>query len=1076
MQNKGFIRIFSIALALVCIFYLSFTFVTSRYDTKAKDFAQGDSELYYKYIDSVAGERVWPWAHKSNWGYTLKECREKEINLGLDLKGGMNVTLEVSVPDILVALSNHNSSENFNKAIDAAKKRKSSDFLSAFREEFEKIAPNEQLSPIFSTLGLKDKITLSSTNAQVIDVLRKETQAAIDNSFNVLSSRIDRFGVVQPNVQKIGGAEGRILVELPGIKEPERVRKLLQGSANLEFWETYSYKELATVLNQANAALKDILAVGNRQDTTQNIVAETTENIVAEVKDTAKTALDSLAQKAIAAQSTETTAPEQGDEAARAKWEKDNPLFALLAGGQSENAPRLGLVAAKDTSKVMAYFNLPQIKRLLPRELSLRWTVKPESVASKDDKHDRYGLIALKVTNREGRAPLTGDVVTDARNDFDQIGGGSIVNMKMNAEGAAIWSRLTEANVGKAVAISLDNYIYSYPNVNQKIDGGSSQISGNFTPEEAKDLANVLKSGKMPAPAKIVQEDVVGPSLGQDAINKGLISFAISLFLIFVYMIMYYGVIPGLIADIVLIANTFFLLGILASFNAVLTLPGIAGIVLTLGMAVDANVLIYERCREELIAGKNLKKAVEEGFGNALSAIIDGQVTTLLIGIILFIFGTGSVKGFATTLVIGIFTSLFTALFFSRMIFDRLVNMKREWKISFTTELTKNWFKGFNFDFIGKKKYGYIFSLTLCAIFIAALVFNKFESGSNLYKRGAKAEFSSFEKTLGLDKNATYETFKLGSVLKEGIDFSGGNTYIVRFENEILKDKFGDNFGGKFAETVREKLDDVFTGYSLFAITMGNENQIRISTNFVDENTDDNITIETMLYDNLREYLNPAVTQDMFVKRYVVNDGTYELANIEKGENYGIQSSQSVGPTIASDMLTRAFWAVILSLVVIFVYILVRFKNYSYSVGSVASLFHDAFFMIGIYAICYRFMPFSLDLDQSFIAAILTIIGYSINDTVVIFDRVRENLGLYPKRSMREQMNNALNATLSRTFSTSFTVMLTLLAMFIFGGEVIRGFMFALLMGTVSGVYSTLFIAVPLAYDIKSEQKGVEKK
>jgi SecD/SecF fusion protein len=998
-------------------------------------------------------------------GYTLKECREKEINLGLDLKGGMNVTLEVSVPDILVALSDYNSSESFKLEIENAKKLKSGDFLTAFREEFEKIAPNEQLSPVFSTLGLKDKIQLSSSNAQVIEVLKGEVKSAIDNSFNVLSSRIDRFGVVQPNIQRLGGQEGRILVELPGIKEPERVRKLLQGSANLEFWETYSFKELSNILNQANITLKDILSA-NKQDTAQFAAENALEAVKKDTAAVAATQADSLAQAIAKA---EQTAPEQTDTEARAKWEKENPLYSLLAGGQSENAPRLGLVAAKDTAKVMEYFSMPQIKRLLPRDLSLRWTVKPESFASREDKNDRYGLIAIKVTNREGRAPLTGDVVTDARNDFNQFTSQSTVNMKMNAEGAAIWSRLTEKNIGKSIAISLDNYIYSYPNVNSKIDGGSSEITGHFTPEEAKDLANVLKSGKMPAPAKIVQEDVVGPSLGQEAINKGLISFAISLVLIFIYMVMYYGLIPGLIADVVLIANTFFMLGILASFNAVLTLPGIAGIVLTLGMAVDANVLIYERCREELTSGKNLKKSIEEGFGNALSAILDGQITTLLIGIILFIFGTGSVKGFATTLIIGIFTSLFTALFFSRMIFDRLVTIKREWKISFTTELTKNWFKGFKFDFIGKRKYGYIFSIILGVAIVAALIFNKFESGSQIYNRGAKAEFNSFEKLVGLDNVKSYETFKLGNYLKQGIDFSGGNTYVVRFEQKINADE------------IREELDDLFEGHQLYVITMGDANQIRISTNYVVENQGENSenTIETMLYNGLKQHLDSAVTQDMFVHRYVNNNGVYELAKIEEGENYGIQLSQNVGPTIASDMVTRAFWAVLFSLVVIFVYILVRFKNYSYSVGSVASLFHDAFFMIGIYAICYRFMPFSLEIDQSFIAAILTIIGYSINDTVVIFDRVRENLTLYPKRNMGEQMNNALNVTLSRTFSTSFTVILTLLAMFIFGGEVIRGFMFALLMGSLSGVYSTLFIAAPLAYDLKRGQKGVvteEKK
>jgi SecD/SecF fusion protein len=1008
MQNKGFIRVFSIALALVCVFYLSFSVVTTHYSNKAKEHAQGDSQKYYNDLDSIAGEKVW-------LGYTLKECREKEINLGLDLKGGMNVTMELSVPSIVVALSDNNQTDIFKQAVENAKKKKSNDFLTTFREEFEKIDQNAKLSAVFSTIGLKDKIQLSSTNAQVINTLRNEVKSTIDNSYNVLSSRIDRFGVVQPNIQKIGGVEGRILVELPGIKEPERVRKLLQGSANLEFWETFNASELTNVMSQINTLLRDVKVDKNDADTTQ--IAENQTEAKAETEESVA-GLDSLAQALKTAETAENV--EQNDEKAMADFIKNNPLFGLGIHERSDAGPVLGSIAAKDTAKLMEYFRMPQVKRLLPRELSLRWTIKPIMPANKDNKHDRYGLIALKVTNRDGRAPLAGDVITDARTDFDQFTNGSTVSMKMNAEGATTWARLTEANKGKSIAISLDNYIYSYPRVNDKITGGSSQITGNFTPEEAKDLANVLKSGKMPAPAHIVQEDVVGPSLGQEAINKGLVSFAIALVLVFIYMIMYYRLVPGLIADVVLIANTFFMFGILASFNAVLTLPGIAGIVLSLGMAVDANVLIYERCREELASGKNLKKTIEEGFRNALSAILDGQITTLLIGIILFVFGTGSVKGFATTLIIGIFTSLFTSILFSRMLFERLVEMKKDWKISFTTDLTKNWFKGFNFDFIGKRKYGYIFSGVLCLVIIGSL----FTNG-----------------------------------LKEGIDFSGGNTYVVRFENKIDADE------------VREKLDDIFKGNSLYVITMGDANQIRISTNYVTEHGEaaEN-KIESMLYNGLKDYLNSDVTLEMFIKRYVKNNGVYELANLEKGENFGIQLSQSVGPTIASDMITRSAWAVLLSLLVMFVYILIRFKNYGYSVGATVSLAHDAFFMVGIYSLCYKFMPFSLDVDQAFIAAILTIIAYSVKDTVVIFDRVRENLTLYPKRDIKEQINNALNVTLSRTFSTSFAVMLTLVAMFVFGGEVIRGFMFALLMGTVSGVYSTLFIAAALAYDVRKKK------
>lgn len=1017
MQNKGFIRLFSILLTIVCLYCLSFSVVTNYYSRQAKEFAQGDNEQYYNYLDSISGKKVW-------LGYTLKECREKEINLGLDLKGGMDVTLEISVPDILIYLSDHNNSPIFRQALDNAKKRNSSDFLTVFKQEFERIDPNAKLSTIFSTLALKDKIQLGFNNAQVIDVLRGEVQSAIDNSFNVLSSRIDRFGVIQPNIQRLGGEEGRILVELPGVKEPERVRKLLQGSANLEFWETYTATELSNVLSQADAIIREIQGGNVSQDTT-TLVADNTATT-----DTASTISDSDSLQALR----QTVAGETGkaadvpNEQAMQNALRDRPLTTLLGGIQSGNTPMIGIVAAKDTAKVMSYFRMPQISRLLPRDLKLSWTVKP-TIEGKDakDKNDRYALIALKVTTRNGQAPLSGSVVTNANVDFDQTTNQTLVSMTMNSEGASVWKRLTKANKGKSIAIALDGYIYSYPTVESEISDGVSRISGRFTPEEAKDLANVLNSGKMPAPARIIQEDVVGPSLGQTAIKNGLISFAVALLLIFIYMMVYYGFVAGLVADLVLIANSFFLLGILASFNAVLTLPGIAGIVLTLGMAVDANVLIYERCREELAAGKNLKKAVEEGFKNALSAILDGQITTLLIGIILFIFGTGSVKGFATTLVIGIFTSLFTAIFFSRMLFEFLLARKKELNITFTTNLTKNWFKGFHFDFIGKRKIGYIFSICLAVIIVVSLIFNG---------------------------------------LKPGIDFSGGNSYVIRFEKPINADE------------VREKLSNVFEGHSLYVITMGDANQIRISTNFVDEKNADNTEgkIETMLYNSLKEYLNPAVTQEMFVHRYVNRGGSYELANLEQGENFGIQQSQNVGPTIASDMIKRAVWAILLSLVVIFIYILIRFKNYAYSVGSVASLFHDAFFMVGIYTLFYKLMPFSLDVDQSFIAAILTIIGYSINDTVVIFDRVRENLTLFPKRNMREQMNNALNVTLSRTFSTSFTVILVLLTMFIFGGEVIRGFMFALLMGSLSGIYSTLFIAAPLAYDIQRKQKEKAEK
>jgi SecD/SecF fusion protein len=1017
MQNKGFIRVFSIALGLVCIFYLSFSVVTTIYSNRAKEYAKGDNAQYYKYIDSVSGKKVW-------LGYTLKECREKEINLGLDLKGGMNVTLEVSVPDILMSLSGRNQSPQFRQAVENAKKE-DGDFLTNFQKEFEKIDANARLSSIFSTMGLKDKIQLSSTNAQVMSVLRGEVESAVNNSFNVLSSRIDRFGVIQPNIQKLGGNNGRILVELPGIKEPERVRKLLQGSANLEFWETYDMSEpiMRTMLEQVNAAMRDLHI--NPNDSIATVATTANQEVAAADTTTAVAATDSLREKLkqsleAGGQATNADADGKAQQAAM----KNDPLFAFLGGNQG--GPVLGDVATKDTAALMKYLNMPQIKRLMPPNLMLRWTVKPIINASKDEPNDRYGLIALKVNNRERIAPLTGGVITDASPDFEQTTNKSIVNMRMNSEGSSTWAKLTKANIGKSIAITLDNYVYSYPTVNQEISGGSSQISGTFTPEEAKDLANVLNSGKMPAPAKIVQEDVVGPSLGQEAINDGFISFIIAFVLVLIYMMLYYGVIPGLIADMALLGNMFFLMGILASFNAVLTLPGIAGIVLTLGMAVDANVLIYERIREELESGKNLKKAIEAGFSNALSAIIDGQLTTMLVGVILFLIGTGPVKGFATTLIIGILTSLFTSIFFSRLMFERLIARDKNWKIPFTTNITKNWFKNMNINFIKIRKIGYALSITLMAICILSLIF-----------RG----------------------------IKPGIDFSGGRSYVVRFEQPID------------AEEVRNTLEDVFPESQLNVITMGSANQIRISTNYMVSDDSENATnkIEQMLYLNLHKFMNSDVSEQMFVERYTNNNGKYELTDIDDKNAFGIQSSSSVGPTIAGDMTRKAFWGILFSLIGIFIYVLFRFRNYAFSVGGVLALAHDALFTIGCFSLFYSIMPFSLEADQAFIAAVLTIIGYSINDTVVIFDRVRENRGLYPKRALDDIMNLSLNQTLSRTFSTSFTVILTLLAMFIFGGEVIRGFIFAMLAGVVSGILSTLFVASPLAYDIIKGKEGKKK-
>ncbi|HQP79944.1 MAG TPA: protein translocase subunit SecD, partial [Paludibacteraceae bacterium] len=706
MQNKGFVRVFAIALALVCLFYLSFSFVTSHYNKKAQEYAQGDSNKQFKYLDSIAGEQVW-------LGYTLKECREKEINLGLDLKGGMNVILEVSVSDILKVLSGYNTSEIFTEALKNTQLRQTksgSNFLKIFQEEFEKIDPNARLSAIFSTVELKDKIQLSSTNDEVIKVLQEEVDGAISNSFNVLRSRIDRFGVVQPNIQKLE-VEGRILVELPGIKEPERVRKLLQGSANLEFWETYEASELMPMLRQANTIIRELNQV---EEAAEEVKEET---VTATIETAATDSLTLNKDSLLASLKDKKTSEDQ--EKALAEFKKNNPLFSVLNVYENSRGPLVGVVLASDTATVNAFFNLKQVKSIMPRDLALKWTVKPIDPKAKQL---AFGLIAInKTTNREGRAPLEGDVITDANVDFDQFSSRANVSMKMNSEGAKVWERLTGNNIGKSIAIVLDDYVYSYPTVNTKISGGSSQITGNFTTEEAKDLANVLKSGKMPAPARIVQEDVVGPSLGQVAINNGLISFVIAFVLVLLYMILYYGIIPGLIADTALLCNIFFLFGILASFQAVLTLPGIAGIVLTMGMSVDANVLIYERIREELLAGKNLKKSINDGYSNAFSAIIDANLTTILTGVILFFFGTGPIKGFATTLIIGIITSFFTAVFLTRLIYERMLQKDKEYNLPFTTEFTKNWFKNTHINFVKLRKVGYIVASCFAVIAIVSL-------------------------------------------------------------------------------------------------------------------------------------------------------------------------------------------------------------------------------------------------------------------------------------------------------------------------------------------------------------------
>ena len=1009
MQNKGLVRILAVCLALVCAFYLSFSLVTSHYDKKAKEYAAGDAVKEYQYLDSIAAKKVW-------FGYTLKECREKEINLGLDLKGGMNVTMEVSVPDILDALSGHNETPNYKEAMALAKqKQKSSgaDFVTLFIESFNEVDPNGQLASIFSTFELKDKVTLNSTNAEVEKVIREEVDGAIQNSFNVLRTRIDRFGVVQPNIQKLA-QPGRILIELPGIKEPERVRKLLQGSANLEFWETYEASELLPMLAQINREFAATAPEAEEAPKAEEVKAE--EAPKAENDELAEL-VDNLNADSLAA---------EADQAAQiAEYKKNNPLFAILnpsvnQAGQAYRGPVVGTVHYVDTAKVNAMLNSQIAKAILPRDARFYWTVK-----AIDEAGSYFNLVALKA-QRDGRASLEGDVITDARADFSQFSAYANVSMSMNAEGAKTWQRITKDNIGKSVAIVLDGYVYSFPTVQNEIAGGNSQITGNFTVEEAKDLANTLKSGKMPAPARIIEESVVGPSLGREAIQSGLWSFALGFVLILIYMIFYYGWIPGLIADAALVCNVFLLIGILSSFSAVLTLPGIAGIVLTMGMAVDANVLIYERIREELKAGKGMRKAIEDGFKGAISAIVDANVTSFLTGAILAIFGTGPIKGFAVTYMIGIISSFLTAVFITRLLLEDYAKKDTAKELSFTTKLMKNFLQNIHFDFVAARKWAYCVS-------------------------GAVVIFA----VLGLEPH-------IFGKLNLGIDFSGGRNYVVRFDNSVN------------TQAVRESLDDVFKAtleedetFGLNVITFGNDaNQVRISTNYRihEETAEADEAIEALLYEGCKPFLGENVTFDDF-------------RSTDSNAEVGIMSSQKVGPAIADDITTSAIWAVLAALVVIFLYILLRFRNFAYSVGALTALAHDTVIILGLYAILWKIMPFSMEIDQAFIAAILTVIGYSINDTVVIFDRVREYNGLYPKRERNININDALNNTLSRTFSTSMSTFVVLLAIFIFGGETIRGFVFALLMGVIVGTYSSLFIASPIAYDIQRAQaRRAEKK
>ena len=995
MQNKGFVRVFAILLTLVCVFYLSFSFVTRHYTNKAKEFAKGDARAEQAYLDSLANEKV----YFGNW--TLKDCREMEIGLGLDLKGGMNVILEVSVPDVIKVLADNKTDEAFNQALaNAAKLATTSqeDVITLFIKEYHKLAPAGKLSELFATQQLKDKVNQKSSDAEVEKVLREEVKAAVENSYNVLRTRIDRFGVVQPNIQSLEDKMGRIMVELPGIKEPERVRKLLQGSANLEFWETYTAKDVAPYLQSADAKLRTILA----RETGDQAEADSTASDSAAVAPamTQATTADSLAA-ALKGESKEQTANME-------QIKKEHPLLAILQVNPN-NGPVAGYANAKDTAEINKYLSMPEVMAEMPKDLRLKWGV---SAFEYDPKAQTFELYAIRSTERNGKAPLEGDVVVNAKDEYDQYGKPA-VSMSMNTDGARRWAQLTKQNIGKSIAIVLDGYVYSAPNVNNEITGGNSQITGHFTPEQAKDLANVLKSGKMPAPAHIVQEDIVGPSLGQASINAGIMSFIVALILLMIYMCAMYGFIPGMVANGALVLNMFFTLGILSSFQAALTMSGIAGMVLALGMAVDANVLIYERTKEELRSGKGVKKALADGYSNAFSAIFDSNLTSIITGIILFNFGTGPIRGFATTLIIGILISFFTAVFMTRLFYDHFMGKDKLLNLTFSSSISKNLMANVRFDFMGRNKLWLTITGTAVVVCLAFLM-----------TRG----------------------------LSQSIDFTGVRNFKVQFENKVEP------------EQIRELISSKFGDANVSVIAIGTDGKtVRISTNYRIEEEGNNVDseIEAYLYETLKPVLTQNITLETFIDR-------------ENHTGGSIISSQKVGPSIADDIKVSAIWSVVLALIAIGIYILIRFRNIAYSIGSVAALACDTIVILGAYSICWGWMPFSLEIDQTFIGAILTAIGYSINDKVVIFDRVREFFGLYPKRSKFQLFNDSLNTTLARTINTSFSTLIVLLCIFILGGDSIRSFAFAMILGVVFGTLSSLFVASPVAYLLMKNKKAGE--
>ena len=991
MQNKGIVITTAVLLTLASLFYLSFSAATRYYDAQAEKIQDPIAQQDYK--DSVKYLGI----------YSYQKCLETQIGLGLDLKGGMNVILEVSVPDVIETLADHKTDAAFKKSMNEAKKEEETsqkDFITLFVNAYHRNAPGHRLAEVFATQQMQGKVSSQSTDSEVEKALRTEAQSAIDNSFNVVRTRIDKFGVVQPNIQKLEGQQGRIMVEMPGIREPERMRKLLQGSANLEFWETFNADEIVPYLVQVD---QQVANGGHAEKADTAAQAKADEAKAEEAKaDVAKN--EANAKFKIADNTKEETA---ADKAANTRTEeamkKQHPLLAILQTTGQGALSTVGYANVRDTAAVNAIINSAAAKRILPANLKLLWSAKPADGLTVKNV---YELHAIKVTSTNGRAPLEGDVITDAKDQFDHLSGAPEVSMSMNTDGARRWAALTKANVGKAIAIVLDGSVYSAPRVNGEIAGGQSSITGNFTIEDTKDLANTLKSGRMPAPARIVQEEVVGPTLGAQSIQQGIISFVIAFVILMLYMVIMYDVIPGMMANLALIVNLFFTLGILTSFQAALTMSGIAGMVLSLGTAVDANVLIYERTKEELRSGKGIKQSIQLGYSNAFSAIFDSNLTSIITGVILYVFGTGPIRGFATTWIIGIVCSFFTAVFLTRLVYEHQMKKDRWLGQTFCTRFSRNLMQNVNFPFMNI--YKKTFALVIVCIAVFAVSFGV---------RG----------------------------LSRSIDFTGGRNYVIAFEKAVEP------------EQVRALLQEAFPGCTSSALALGTDHKtIRISTNYKIESNDPKVDdqAETILFNTLKK-ANLVTQKDV---------KAFKNPDIRTGGS--IVTSTKVGPSIAKDITYGAIISVLIALAAIFIYILIRFHNLAFSVGSTVALAVDTVFVLGIYSLCWGWMPFSLEIDQTFIGALLTVIGYSINDKVVVFDRIRENLGLHPKAELQSLFNDSINQTLARTINTSLSTLIVLLCILFLGGESIRSFAFAMSLGVVIGTLSSIFVASPIAFRV----------